>query len=196
MILTRTPGLTVLGFTITEPGWQAVNDISEVVLNVDGKHYARPARYGLPEIVLDAELAAALEGGLKVSIAIRSEQDNAHRYDASLIGFTRAHECVAERDATISQSQPETPPKRTITVLPDDQRPRYTRGEVHALKQMIGMCLSMISLMHEEISMDFITQQLRMMRDMHDPEGLSQYFNKGVNDGYDRMIKSLEMTQK
>ena len=53
MMLTRTPGMTVLGVTILDRAWQADNEISEVVLNIDSKPNTKPSRYGPPEFVQD-----------------------------------------------------------------------------------------------------------------------------------------------
>lgn len=198
MMLTRTKGLTVLGFTIQDRGWQTANEPSEVALGIDGRYYSRPARYGLPEIELDDVLAAALRSGLKLSVTIRSAEGNAHHYDASLIGFTRAHDCVMDGETRLvtQARKPTPPPKRTINVIPDGQRIHYARGEVHALKQIVSMCMLIVASLSEDISMKELAEQVGKMQGFQNPDGLPEYFNKGVSDTFSRMQRTLESTKE
>ncbi len=205
MMLTRTKGLTVLGFTIQDRDWQMANEISEVALGIDGAHYSRPARYGLPEIELDAELAAALRRGLKLSVTIHSSEGNAHHYDSSLIGFTRAHNCVMQREQDELQlvnreqesarTKPQ-PSKRVINVIPDGQRVHYARGEIHALKQIVSLCMLVIATANDDISMQELARQVGEMQGSQNPDGLPEYFNKGVSDTFSRMQRALESTKE
>lgn len=93
-MLTHTKGQAALAFIIQNRGWQMSSEISEVELIVDGTPCSRSAHYGHPNVELNSELASVLRRGLRMLIAIRSEEGSAHHYSSHLAGFTRVHDCV------------------------------------------------------------------------------------------------------
>ena len=96
--LTKTPEYAVLGFFVPDGGrWMMANTIDKVVFSVDGgQSMTRISELGHSEIKLDSELTGALKRGLNVSVSLLSEEGNTHRFRSSLIGFTRAHDCVQQ----------------------------------------------------------------------------------------------------
>ena len=88
------PGRTVLGLMTPDP-WLSSNTPQNVDFSVNGgPSMLRHTQLGHPEIILDDDLVAELKRGMDVSISIYSEEGGVHRYSASLIGFTRAYNCV------------------------------------------------------------------------------------------------------
>lgn len=96
--LTKTPEYTVLGFFIPDGGrWMMANTLDKIVFRVDGgKPITRISELGHPEIKLDGELTGELKRGINVSVSFVSEEGNTHRFNSSLIGFTRAYDCVQQ----------------------------------------------------------------------------------------------------
>lgn len=98
LTLTQVRERTILGLFIPDGGrWMMANTLDKIVFEVDGgKAMTRVSELGHPELALDSELASALKRGLNVSISLISEEGNTHRFNSSLVGFTRAYDCVQQ----------------------------------------------------------------------------------------------------
>lgn len=100
------------------------------------------------------------------------------------------------RLVTQAQEPTQQPSKRVINVLPDGQRVRYAPGEIHALKQIVSLLMPAVEAESDDISMKELAEQVGKAQGFQNPDGLPEYFNKGVSDTFSRMQRTLESTQE
>ena len=177
LTLTRTTmGATILGFAVTGSDvWVAAD------LKVDGeKTIMRTTRLNRPEIDLDPELTDALKRGRSVAISVWPKDGNESRYSASLIGFTRAYNCVMQlKHVRPATEEPKVTSAKDVEQLNKDIQ--TLAGRILALRLALDLTIHALSSSVSVVSSD--------------PEAASKAIRNSISEGFRETAEKFSDTE-